>query len=314
MEIINVTTKPPHDLTSLVLVIGKLDGIHKGHQLLLHEAKEYIQEDDMLAVWSFSKHPQYVLNEDPEFEHDLTPLKDKVSILKEYGVQRLYHVEFTKEYAKIPADEFVLEHLSQLNVKRLIVGEDFRFGAGGRAGTDELIRLCEKINIQVSVIPFFRENGMKISSTDIRSLISNGKVEAAQVLLNRRYRVIGEVIHGNALGRELGFPTINLGKLESYVLPKPGVYVGTAEIYEEGMVRESWACLISAGYRPTVNGEGYLIEAHLLNYSGDLYGKTVAVSFIRYLRGEIKFDGLESLIHQMQQDKKEAEEILGFIE
>jgi len=127
---------------------------------------------------------------------------------------------------------------------------------------------------------------------------------------NVPFTVMGTVVHGNALGRTLGFPTINLGGLDSTVVPKPGVYLGTVKVHHEISAEESWNVLISAGFRPTVEGEGYLIEAHLLDFSGDLYDKTVTVSFHHFLRKEIKFNGLDELIEQMNRDKAEAKKFL----
>jgi len=159
--------------------------------------------------------------------------------------------------------------------------------------------------IQATSASFHKKNEGKISSK-IHSLVKEGKMEAVLALLGRPYLISGKVIHGQALGRTLGFPTINLDVTESYVSPKPGVYIGTVVIHHKDGGNEVWYALISAGYRPTVNGENYLIEAHLIDFNGDLYGKKVSVSFIHYLRAEIKFPDLNSLINQMQQDKLDA--------
>lgn len=311
MEIIDVALKPPYDTKPLVLVIGKFDGIHKGHQLILQTAREYTVKDELLTVLSFTKNPQKVLeNEDYVIEKKITLETDKLSILKKFGVERYYRVVFTKEYAKTTAEEFIFEHLGRINVKRIVVGEDFRFGQGRKAGISELITLCTKRNIAVTVVPLDKEDGADISSTMIRNLIVEGKVERAKMLLGRPYRVTGEVIHGNALGRTLGFPTANLGGIDMYVLPKPGVYLGRVEIFQDEIVKETKNALISAGYRPTVAGDGYLFEAYLMDFTGDLYGKKLAVSFNNYLREEIKFEGIDALVRQMHQDKEEAQKLL----
>lgn len=309
MEIIEVTSTPPIDSDSLVLVIGKFDGVHKGHQVILETAREFMAVKDKLAVLSFSEHPQWVLRQDPNFEKKLTPEDEKLRILKDFGVDRYYLVKFTKEYAKISAKEFILDHISKLNVKRIVVGEGFHFGKGSESSTEELKSLCAQIDVSVTVVPLIMENGSEVSSSTIRSLVADGEMEAVQARLGRSYTVTGTVIHGKKLGRELGFPTINLGGTDSYVFPKPGVYMGTVEIHDGNFGQTNWNVLISAGYRPTVNGTGYLIEAYLLDFSGDLYGATVSVSFLKYLRGEIKFSGLEPLIAQMTNDKIEAQRL-----
>lgn len=146
-----------------------------------------------------------------------------------------------------------------------------------------------------------------IDSTTIQSFIKNGEMEKAQALLKRPYNVTGTVIHGQALGRKLGFPTINLGgAIDQYVFPKPGVYLGAAEINYENLGDQSLNALINAGYRPTVDGKTYTIEAYLLDFSGDLYGKNVTLSFLSYLRDEIKFTDLNLLIEQMKLDETNA--------
>jgi len=305
VEYIEITSKPPEDSTPLVLVIGKFDGVHRGHSKLLHTASEF--QDGMLAVMSFSDHPSWIIKNDPAYDKSLTPLHHKMELLQNHGVKRFYNIHFTKDYAQITAKEFVLDHLSRLNIKHIVVGEGFHLGKARESDTFDLIRLCKQIGIPVTVIPLLKEVGEKIDSTTIRSLIKNGEVVAAQGLLGRPYTVRGNVIHGEALGRTLGFPTINLGgQVGLYVLPKPGVYLGIAEIVNGDYGKERRNALISAGYRPTVEGETYLIEAYLLDYSGDLYETNVSLSFVSFLREEIKFSDLDELVEQMKLDERDA--------
>lgn len=305
MEYIEITSKPPEDTTPLVLVIGKFDGVHRGHSQLLHTASEV--HDGMLAVMSFSDHPTWVVKNDPAYDKSLTPLHHKMELLQNHGVKRLYNIHFTKDYARITAEEFVLDHLSRLNIKHIVVGEGFHLGKARESDTLDLIRLCKQIGIPVTVIPLLKEDGEKIDSTTIRSLIKNGEMVGAQSLLGRPYTLRGTVIHGQALGRTLGFPTINLGgEVDQYVLPKPGVYLGVAEIVNGDHGKERRNALISAGYRPTVEGETYLIEAFLLDYSGDLYETHVSLSFVSFLREEIKFSDLDELVEQMKLDERDA--------
>ncbi|OAB42569.1 bifunctional riboflavin kinase/FAD synthetase [Paenibacillus antarcticus] len=305
MEYIEITSKPPEDSTPIVLVIGKFDGVHRGHSQLLHTASEF--QDGMLTVMSFSEHPSWIVKKDPAYDKSLTPVHHKMELLQNDGVKRFYNIHFTKDYAQITAKEFVLDHLSRLNIKHIVVGEGFHLGKARESDTLDLIRLCKQIGIPVTVIPLLKEVGEKIDSTAIRSLIKNGEVVAAQGLLGRPYTVRGNVIHGEALGRTLGFPTINLGgEVAQYVLPKPGVYLGIAEIVNGDHGQERRNALISAGYRPTVEGETYLIEAYLLDYSGDLYEKKVSLSFVSFLREEIKFSDLDELVEQMKLDERDA--------
>lgn len=311
MELINISSKPAYDSKPLILLIGKFDGVHKGHQHLLKCAKEHKRRDEVIAIWSFNEHPLWIISKDPLYKDKLSLDKQKIETLKGFGVQRYYQVDFTKEYASITGKDFILEHLSRLNIKHIIVGDDFHFGKGAASSTADLIEWCSSIDILVTVVPKIMENGKSISSTSIRSFIQQGHIEAANSLLGKPYTITGTVVKGNALGRTLGFPTINLADVNGYVLPKPGVYLGTVEIQHDQKVKEYWQVLISAGYRPTVAGEDYLIEAYLIDYEGDLYGKNVSLSFLRSMRGEMKFESLEELIVQMKEDKKAAKIMLG---
>ncbi|WP_235988928.1 bifunctional riboflavin kinase/FAD synthetase [Aquibacillus kalidii] len=312
MEIIEVTGKPPYNKEPLTMVIGKFDGIHKGHEAILRTARQYMdKENDTLAVMTFSDNPLWVIKQDPNFKRKITRDIDKFDLLERFGFERFYRILFTKEYARTTAETFVLEHLSQLNVKRIIVGEGFRFGSGATSSTDALIGLCKQLKIDVIVVPSIKESGTKISSRHIRALIEDGLLEPAHSLLGRPFTITGKVVHGQKMGRKLGFPTINLGEIDEYVEPKPGVYLGVVGIHQNDVITEYYHVLISAGYRPTVKGEGYLVEAHLLNFSGDLYDKTVSVSFLRFMREEVNFNGLDALIEQMEQDKQDALQLIG---
>lgn len=310
MEFIDITSKPPVNSTPIVLAIGKFDGVHRGHQQLLRMARE--NSDEILTVMCFSDHPHWILKRDPNYNKSLTPLHHKMSLLESHGVNRFYNIHFTKEFAQISAEEFVLDHLSRLNIKRIVVGEGFHFGKARESDTDGLINLCEQIGIPVTVIPLLKEDNEQICSTTIRSSVKNGEVEAAEKLLGRPYSVTGQVIHGEKLGRTLGFPTINLGgTIDQFVLPKPGIYLGIVEIESDDLENEQWKVLISAGYRPTVDGETYLVEAYLINFSGDLYDKQVSLTFLSFLRDEIKFSNLDLLIEQMKLDELHAKAFFG---
>lgn len=312
MQVIDVINKIPYDNSPITLVIGKFDGIHKGHQAVLKAAKNWMDPDEeSLAVLSFSNSSTCFLSQQDEYRQGITSESEKLLLLKSIGVSRYYRMQFTKESSVNTAESFILEHLARLNIKRLVVGEGFRFGEGDSKGMDQLIRLCKKMHIVVTIVRHLKENGKKISSSSIRNWIKEGLMEPVHSSLGRPFSIQAEVVHGKKLGRTLNFPTINLGKTEDVVMPKPGVYLGTAGIYQGEKIKEYWSVLISAGYRPVVNGKDYLVEAHLLNYTGDLYGKKVTVAFHRFLREERPFADLDSLVIQMKIDKEEAEKLLG---
>ncbi|WP_407268574.1 riboflavin kinase [Radiobacillus sp. PE A8.2] len=289
MEIIHVTDKLAADTALLTLVVGEFDGVHKGHEVLLQTARNKTdQAHEKLAAVIFSRN-----------ENKLISDQDKLNRLKQYGVDRVYLFDSKTTEA------FMLEQVASLNIKRVVIGEK------QSANTKSLIDFCKQMNIDIIEISSVTENGKAISTSGIRKLIGEGFMEPVHVLLGRPFTLTGTVIHGEKVGRQLGFPTINLGGVDDFVQPKPGVYLGVAGIHEDDVITAYWHVLISAGYRPTVNGKGYLVEAHLLNFSGDLYGKTVSVSFLRYMRGEIKFTDLNALVQQMDQDKLDAQKLIG---
>ncbi len=300
MQRIEVTGAPPHSDQPMILAIGKFDGVHIGHQAILERARSYLYPGHLLAVMSLWPHPAYVLLGREEYRRSLTPAREKFKRLAALGVDVLYDVTFSKAYAATSAEAFVRDHLSQLNVQRIIVGRDFRFGQGGKADVHDLTRLAAERNIPVTVVDHVEENGVKVSSSQIRDHLSQGRVEAAEALLGRPYTVAGEVVHGQELARTLGFPTANLRETEEYVLPGAGVYAVNVAV--DGAERGNWFGVLNAGYRPTVNGRDFRMEVYLLDFDGDLYGRSLEVSFLRFVREEQRFAGLDELKAQIAKD------------
>ncbi|WP_053220230.1 bifunctional riboflavin kinase/FAD synthetase [Virgibacillus senegalensis] len=312
MEIIQIQDAPPANEEPIILSIGKFDGVHLGHQSILQQAGRLKQSGHSLAVMTFHPHPLWALKRDERYRKCVTPREEKYRQLERYGVNKVYEIEFTEKYAETTPETFVYEHLSLLNIKGIVVGEGFNFGKGRESDTDLLTELAADIGIPVTIAPLMTIGGPKISSTDIRASIREGKFEKVNTLLGRNYSVNGKVVQGDALGRQLGFPTANLEPDGDYELPGSGVYLGSVEVEGENHTAgECWYALINAGYRPTVNGKDYLIEAYLLDFSGDLYGKSMKVSFIQKMREEENFASLDELVEQMNKDKAEARLKLG---
>ncbi|MCP3029400.1 bifunctional riboflavin kinase/FAD synthetase [Halobacillus sp. A5] len=310
METIDVSAVPPKNNKRTILLIGKFDGLHLGHQKLLSRARALRQKDEEIAVFGFSDHPLWVLKGEAAYEKSLSSYQDKLQLLEKAGVDRYYHINFTKEYAQITPEQFVKEQIGQLNVSCIVIGEGFRFGKGRHADVNGLKELCLEQEIKVAIVPHVSFQHEKVSSTTIRHHTAAGRMEAAQSMLHRPFEMTGVVEKGEALGRQLGFPTLNVGRIDEYVRPKPGVYIGVVQV-QGSASDEYYYTLISAGYRPTVNGDSYKVEAYLLDFSGDLYERTVTVQFLRFMRGEENFDGLDELVQQMEKDEEEARGILG---
>lgn len=310
MHVIEVTHRPPTDGEPISLAIGKFDGVHIGHQAILRAARPQ-STVAQLAVMTLWPHPSWVLAGKPGYDRSLTPFPEKVRLLAAQGVERLYRVHFSREYAATPADVFVFDHLGRLNLQSVIVGSDFHFGQGGTAQVADLRRMCTEIGVPVTVVQPIEENGVKVSSSQIRRHLEHGRVEAAEALLGRPYAVEGVVVHGDARGRMLGFPTANLDGLDAYVLPATGVYAVSVEVCGPGSPAGNWFGVLNAGTRPTVAGQTFRLEVHLLGFSGDLYDRQLRVSFLSRIRDERKFAGLAELQAQIGTDVQMVRDKLG---
>ncbi|KPV39877.1 hypothetical protein AN477_22355 [Alicyclobacillus ferrooxydans] len=315
MDVIEVTGIPPVSDERQVLAIGKFDGVHIGHQEILRQARA-CSNGERIAVMSFWPHPAWTLAGKAGYDRALTPKYEQARLLEGFGVSRQYRVEFSKEYAGTSADEFVSVHLSRLNLAGIIVGVDFTFGKGGQATVEDLERLCRVIGVPVHVVTAVEENGIKVSSSQIRSHLVQGRVEAAEALLGRPYAVTGQVAHGQELGRKLGFPTANLEGIDEYVMPATGVYAVSVQVLgrngeESEAGGNTWFGVLNAGVRPTVDGTRFQVEVHLLDFSGDLYGQSIRVSFLGRVRDEQRFSSLDALKEQIAKDTESVRRLFG---
>jgi len=311
MQVIEVSKLLPKTEGCMVLAIGKFDGVHVGHKAILRKAKSRLQPGDTLAVMSLWPHPAWVLGGQKAYERSLTPFPEKVRLLEEQGVQRLFTVNFTPEYAKIAAEEFVFQHLSRLSLRCIVVGEDFHFGAGGEADATVLTSMCKELGVPVEVVPDVEEQGIKIASSQIRKHILAGRVDAAEALLGRPYVLRGEVVHGDARGRQIGFPTANLADNGDYVLPGNGVYAVSVALLDGGASKHNWFGVMNVGMRPTVDGLTFQMEVHLIDFSGDLYGRDVEVTLLGRVRDEQKFAGIQELQAQIRRDIEAVRQLFG---
>jgi riboflavin kinase/FMN adenylyltransferase len=267
------------------------------------------------TVVTFHPHPQEFFSGQPRSL--LTPLEEKVSQLKSLGVDQLVLLPFNRELASLSPEQFVEEILVKgLQAKRISVGEDFCFGRK-RAGTaQDLCTIAAHYGIDVAIAPLKLLNDHRISSSAIRAALLEGDIQQANYLLGRPYSLVGEVIQGQQVGRKLGFPTANLKLPPEKFLPRSGVYAVRVNLCDrlEGVMTETSPAIpgvMNLGYRPTVEGNCLVAEVHLLNWSGDLYGKTLSVHFTQFLRPEQKFTSLDELKAQIQADSDEARAVLS---
>ncbi|WP_320670985.1 bifunctional riboflavin kinase/FAD synthetase [Patulibacter defluvii] len=276
------------------VAIGTFDGVHLGH-------REVIRGAD--TVLTFHPHPMAVLAPG-RVPPQLTTIERKARLIGELGVHELVLVPFDAAVAQQPAEAFVDEVLAgRLDARGVRIGENFRFGHGA-TGTPELLRADPRFD--TTVVPLLRHAGETVSSTRVRELVARGEVAAAAELLAGPFSLSGPVEHGEQRGRELGFPTANLHPPEGHALPAHGVYACRARL-ADGSVRTA---AVSIGIRPQFETAlGVLVEAHLPDFSGDLYGQQLEIEFLERLRGEQRFDGVEQLVAQIQRDVDETRRI-----
>ena len=280
---------------SNVVVIGVFDGVHKGHQSILDRAKEVADGRKIIAL-TFDPHPTTVFAPDraPTL---LTTLADRVVLLKIHGADQVAVMKFDEKFAAMPAEDFVNQILiKQLEASDVIVGQNFTYGHKALGNVETLKAHSE---FKVHVLDLQSDEDATVSSTRIRTAITSGDVETARLLLTRPHRLDGMVVHGEARGREIGYPTANLGKLDGQTIPADGVYAGWLTV---GINR--WPAAISIGTNPTFAGvRGRQVEAYALDQIGlDLYDQDATIEFGWHLRETLKFDGLDPLLVQMKKD------------
>ncbi len=313
MQVITDLTESPWPDHRAVVTIGAYDGVHRGHRAVIDEVRSLASEHDCKsAVITFDRHPASVVR--PESAPNLlTDLDQKLELLAETGVDATVLVRFDETQSFESATDFVERVLVNCLITRtVVVGEDFHFGRQ-RSGNVALLRQLGAVHdFEVDgrdLVP--RADGVDepISSTAIRRALAGGQVELAAEMLGRPYEARGPVVKGDQRGRLLGFPTANVEVPNKVCLPADGVYAGRY-LRPDGV---SQPCAINLGRRPTFyeHADHSLLEAHLLDFYGDLYGESGRVQFTHFLRSERKFDGIESLIAQLKNDIDHARDVLS---
>lgn len=299
----------PAQLRGGVVAIGNFDGVHRGHQAVLERALAEARRREVPAlVLSFEPHPRTVFQPDIPL-YVITPPPMKARLMAQLGFAALVQQPFDREFAAQSAQEFVTRILDEgLGISHAVTGFDFHFGRNRQGGPAFLMEAGERHGFGVTLVDAFRDEGAEVvSSSRIRVLLEQGEVAEAAGLLGYRYTVEAEVVRGKQLGRELGFPTANMALPDNTGL-KHGIYAVRLR-RADGTLHDGVA---SFGRRPTVDDNGApLLETFVFDFSGDLYGERCAVSFFGFLRGEVKFDGLDALIVQMKRDEAEARALLS---
>ena len=288
-----------------VVAIGVFDGVHRGHQEILNRAKEIADGGSVIAL-TFDPHPATVFAPDraPKL---LVTLADRVVLLKIHNADQVAVIKFDEKFASMSPEDFVDNVLlNQLQATDVVVGENFTYGHKAQGNIDSLRANGASKNFEVHVLSLSQDANQNISSTRIRTLVTQGDVESARALLTRPHRLDGVVVHGEARGREIGYPTANLGNIEGQCIPADGVYAGWLTV---GINR--WPSAISIGTNPTFDGDrARQVEAYALDQVGlNLYDQGATIEFGWRLRDTLKFDGLEPLLEQMAKDCQRAREL-----
>jgi riboflavin kinase/FMN adenylyltransferase len=285
-----------------VLALGIFDGVHAGHQQIIKTAKHLGE----VTVMTFDPHPTSVVA--PErTPSQLISVKDRIELLKQVGATHVEVVNFNRDFSLLSPDQFIEDVLlGRFKAEHVVIGENFNFGFKAQGSPKYLSEVGPKYGFGVSIVKLQEERGSTISSTRIRSLIIDGEIERANELLTRRFYLKGPVVHGEKRGREIGYPTANLGLSPLATVPADGVYAGWLSVGTN-----QWAAAISIGTNPTFPGvRGRQVEAYAIDQVGlDLYDQEAKIEFGFRLRDTLKFDGLVPLLEQMKKDCDQAREL-----
>tara|TARA_B100000929_G_scaffold290029_1_gene282320 strand:- start:373 stop:1305 length:933 start_codon:yes stop_codon:yes gene_type:complete len=292
------------DLRDSFITIGVFDGVHLGHR---HLAKKLIESamknGKSSGIITFKNHPATVIN--PRFQPSfLTSFETKLDLLKNTGVDFVSAITFDHKVADLTAENFLSLLKNRLGMKGLVVGPDFQMGKNREADTNRLATLGSKLGFELEVVDVQTKGGDQVRSTMIRSLISDGDVKNASVMLGRKFSLEGSVITGMKRGKSLGFPTANLKANEDIAIPSNGIYATVATI--KGV---RYPAATSVGTNPTFPGKEQTIETYILDFDKNIYGQSLSISFYEKLRNELTFDSVDNLIEQMKSDVSEVRKL-----
>jgi riboflavin kinase/FMN adenylyltransferase len=281
--------------------LGTFDGVHLGHQSILEKLKKATHNADYESVvLTFFPHPRMVLNQDLSIKL-LNTINEKSELLENFGVDSLIIHPFDATFSKLSAEEFVKTILiEKLNIHKIIIGYDHRFGSNRSANIDDLINFGLKYHFEVEQISAKEIDAISISSTKIRKALLEGNVKIANEYLGYRYYFSGNIVEGKKNGRAIDYPTANILIAENYkLIPKNGVYIVSSEIENK-----RYYGMMNIGKNPTFGENEQTIEVHFFNFDGDIYGNKIKISVIEFIRNEQKFESLQALKQQLDKDKQ----------
>lgn len=295
------------DSQKTILTLGMFDGVHKGHQQIIAYLNQLAEEkNDQSCLLTFSPHPRLVLQKDSDLKM-LTMQEEKIALLEKFGLDLLFVQPFDFAFSRNSSLEFVRDFLvNKLHVDILVIGHDHHFGRNREGNFDQLQELAELYNFEVIQLEAIIENEKPISSTKIRNALLDGDLAYANEALGYNYQIQGKVVHGDGIGKTLGFPTVNLSVPDLKLIPKDGVYGVEVELGNQ-----SFFGLLNIGNRPTVDGTQHRVEVFILDFDGDLYDKMLTVKLLTRIRDEQKFENKEALVTQIRNDETAFRTFLG---
>lgn len=276
------------------------DGVHLGHQSIMQRLR-FVAEQKKLktGILSFWPHPRLIFNPQDELKL-LNTKEEKQALISNWNIDRLFLQSFDENFRNLSGEDFVKRILvERLHVKHIIIGYDHVFGKDKSGNFDLLLKLGSELGFEVEQMGVVNFQNTHVSSTKIRELIEQGKIKEANAMLGYAYPVSGKVVHGQKLGRIIGYPTANIATPPLKLLPRKGAYI--VEVFVDGQFHKG---MLSVGTNPTVEGKELTVEVHILDFSQDIYEKNILIKFRDFLHEEIKFSSLEELIKQLDRDKK----------
>ena len=282
-----------------ILTLGTFDGIHQGHRKIISKLINEAQKDNLKTIiLTFFPHPKNITTS--EIIKSISTIDEKIEIFSELGVDELIIQNFNKSFSNINAEEFIILLVNKLNLKKIIVGYNHRFGKNRSADINVLRELSLKYNFEVIEIKAFEIEKIKISSTKIRNAIIKGNIDVCNNYLGYNFNINGDVVKGKSIGKSIGFPTANINIEEKYkIIPKNGVYL--VRCFFE---KDNYYGMMNIGFNPTFGFNEKTIEVNIFDFDKDLYGKSISIEFLKFIRDEITFDNVEKLQNQLINDRE----------
>lgn len=300
-------------INNAVVTIGTFDGVHFGHQKIISRLQEIAQQKNgETVILTFFPHPRMILHPEDKEIKLITTMQEKAERLEKLGIDHLIITPFTRDFSNLTPQEYIRNVLvDKIGTKHIVIGYDHRFGKDREGGLEQLQKFAKDFDFEVDEIPEQDINDVAVSSTKIRNAILCGDVKTANDFLGYPFHLTGKVIKGDQIGRSLGYATANLFVEEIYkLIPADGIYAVNVQIHQFNDKSKTFNGMAYIGHRPTINGMTHNIEVNIFDFNEDIYGSTIRINFLDYVRSDKKFDSLDELKVQLAKDEKAVRAIL----